>query len=131
MDQYNRLLVNLKILASVQPFQKLNTKSGEHLFIESGRFEFLYRWMREDSRSNTVKRLGEIVHDAETSLSKDNEDLEGHQERLRSQLVESKNGLLNLRQTYESDPTISAHFDVLLEKVALLIKEEDSDNDEV
>ncbi len=65
MNQVDRLLINLKIIASLEPDQKLNTKSGHQLVIESAwSSTSFYRWMREDTRHNTVKRIGEILEEA-------------------------------------------------------------------
>ena len=124
MNQVDRLLINLKIIASLEPYQKLNTKSGHQLVIESAwSSTSFYRWMREDTRHNTVKRIGEILEEANnilnvgSSLSKEyvSEEYRG---RVMAQLQGTRVGMVNLRITYESDPTITAHFDVLLERMA-------------
>lgn len=120
MDHVERLFINLKIIASVQPFQKLNTKGGEHLVIETGTWTpSVMRWLREDGRMNTVKRISEILNEADRTLHLDSTEEEAVT-RLRAQLRCTEQGLSNLRQTYETDPTTTAHFDVLIEKVGRL-----------
>ena len=127
MNQVDRLLINLKIIASLEPYQKLNTKSGHQLVIESSwTSTSFYRWMREDTRHNTVKRIGEILEEANnilsvgTSLSREYVTDE-YRGRVMSQLTDTRTGMINLRTTYESDPTITAHFDVLLERVDTML----------
>jgi len=118
MDQKDRLFINLKILSNVQPYQKLNTMVGACIVIEDGYWmsPSVTRWLRADNRNNTVKRLSELVEEADSILTKNVSDT--HMvERLRTQLQCSRKGMVNLRQTYEADTTILAHFDVLLEKM--------------
>ena len=126
MAHLERLLVNLRIVSKIEPFQKLNTKSGETLVIESGEWGSgsLARWARGDHRTNTMKRLNEL-YDAVTDASK--KPLSPRRaERLRQHVGASRLGLRNLRQTYESDVTMTAHYDVLLDKVADLVGVEEA-----
>ena len=125
MDHVDRLFINLKIIASIQPTQKLNTKGGENLVIESGYWiaPSISRWFRDDGRMNAVKRLGEIIGDA-GRLHAETPEI---RVRLSEQIELALDGLKNLRQTYECDLTIAAHFDVLLEKLAALSQRHRSD----
>lgn len=127
MNQVDRLLINLKIIASLEPYQKLNTKSGHQLVIESAwTSTSFYRWLREDTRHNTVKRISEILEEANnvlnvgSSISKEYVSDE-YRGRVIAQLKDTRSGMVNLRITYESDPTITAHFDVLLERVDTML----------
>ena len=128
MNQVDRLLINLKIIASLEPYQKLNTKSGHQLVIEEAwSSTSFYRWMREDTRHNTVKRIGEILEEANNVLnigtSTNHEYVpDEYRSRVMGQLKETRVGMINLRTTYESDPTIAAHFDVLLERIDTMLK---------
>ena len=155
MNQVDRLLINLKIIASVEPYQKLNTKSGHQLVIESGyTTTALFRWFRDDTRHNTVKRISEILEEASnimTMNSSDNSSLinlstsptlyahhlhrsvrrnvhhallitDEYRSRILTQLKGTRVGMQNLRTTYESDPSITAHFDVLLERVDAILE---------
>ena len=140
MNQVDRLLINLKIIASLEPYQKLNTKSGHQLVIESAwASTSFYRWVREDTRHNTVKRIGEILQEAAGILNISSDTAAGgissntvvvtteyvsdeYRGRIMSQLRETRTGMVNLRTTYESDPTITAHFDVLLERIDTFLK---------
>ena len=128
MNQVDRLLINLKILASLEPYQKLNTKSGHQLVIESAwTSTSIYRWLREDTRHNTVKRIGEILEEANNilrigaSASSQEYVCDEYRGRVMSQLNHTRTGIVNLRTTYESDPTITAHFDVLLERIDTML----------
>ena len=118
MDHVDRLFVNLKILASVLPQQKINTIGGDHILIENGYWmpPSISRWVQGDNRHNTVRRLGEVLEEAGRLLEKEGSRLE-MEGRLKKQLRLTRTGLENLRRTYEDDATILAHFDVLLEKL--------------
>lgn len=129
MNQVDRLLINLKIIASLEPYQKLNTKSGHQLVIESAwTSTSIYRWLREDTRHNTVKRIGEILEETNNILrvgssSNSREYVsDEYRGRVMSQLGRTSIGMVNLRTTYESDPTITAHFDVLLERIETMLR---------
>lgn len=129
MNQVDRLLINLKIIASLEPYQKLNTKSGHQLVIEAAwSSTSFYRWMREDTRHNTVKRIGEILEEANnilnigaTSCMATEYVSDEYRGRVMAQLKDTRAGMVNLRTTYESDPTITAHFDVLLERIDTML----------
>tara|TARA_Y100000389_G_C17420860_1_gene496647 strand:- start:1016 stop:1549 length:534 start_codon:yes stop_codon:yes gene_type:complete len=130
MNQVDRLLINLKIIASLEPYQKLNTKCGHQLVIEaSWSSTSFYRWMRDDTRHNTVKRIGEILEEANNVLNIRSSSCMSTTEyvsdeymgRVMTQLKETRAGMVNLRTTYESDPTITAHFDVLLERIDTML----------
>ena len=117
MAHVERLLVNLRILSRVEPFEKLNTKSGDTLVIEGGDWGSVSvaRWARGDNRDNTMKRLNELFDAVQSALSKPLP--ERTEARLRTHVAHARNGLRSLRQTYESDSTMTARYDVLLEKV--------------
>jgi len=127
MNQVDRLLINLKIIASLEPYQKLNTKSGHQLVIESAwTSTSIYRWLREDTRHNTVKRIGEILEEANNILrvgasSAQEYVSDEYRGRVMSQLNNTRTGMVNLRTTYEADRTITAHFDVLLERIDTML----------
>ena len=128
MNQVDRLLINLKIIASLEPYQKLNTKSGHQLVIESAwTSTSIYRWARADTRHNTVKRIGEILEEANNILrvgaSTNSQEYvsDEYRSRVMSQLNDTRTGMVNLRTTYESDRTITAHFDVLLERIDTML----------
>ena len=124
MAHVERLLINLKILSRVKAFQKLNTKNGEHLVIEAGNWGLgsAYRWVRGDTRLNTLKRLNEIFDAVSDALRV--QDMESDQRaRMLRHVQESIPGLQNLRRTYEADVTITAHCDVLIDKVLTLLPE--------
>jgi len=124
MAHVERLLVNLRILSRVEPFEKLNTKSGDTLVIEGGGWgsgSSVARWARGDNRANAIKRLNELFDAVQTALLKPL--VTRDEERLRSHVASSRHGLCSLRRTYESDSTMTARYDVLLDKVSDLVGE--------
>ena len=127
-----RMLVNLRIVGSVEPFQKLNTKSGDHLVIEDGGWGSgsLARWSRGDGRGNSLKRLNELFDAVQAALLDSNVDAQSRA-RLRAYASKASTGLRNLRQTYEADVTTTAHYDVLIERVECILSgDQDQDQDQ-
>ena len=124
MAHVERLLVNLRILSRVEPFEKLNTKSGDALVIECGGLGSgsLARWARGDNRDNAMKRLNELFDAVQSALRKPLTDRDD--ERLRAHVAAARQGLLSLRRTYESDSTMTARYDVLIDKVGDLVGDE-------
>jgi hypothetical protein len=107
--------VNLKILAKLEPFQKLNTRRT-HFQLQSTSSayvpEFVLRWWVGASRESDYIRLKELYASAEKILSEDKD-----RDRMLEHLRESTNGLIALQKTYEDDATTKAKIDWLLDSV--------------
>lgn len=106
--------VNLKILAKLEPFQKLNTKATHFSLHKSNAYvpEFVVRWWVGASRESDYNRLKELYAAAEKILNDENE-----RERMLLHLRESIKGLRALQKTYEGDATTLAKIDWLLDSV--------------
>lgn len=110
--------VNLKILAKLEPFQKLNTKATHFSLHKTNAYvpEFVVRWWVGASRESDYNRLKELYAAAEKILDDDKE-----RERMLLHLKESTKGLRALQKTYESDATTLAKIDWLLDSVTTSI----------
>ena len=115
MDSVENVIVNLKVLSSLQPYQKLNTKS-KHFTITVTRYipEFLLRWYFSSSRDSDYNRIADLYDSAFTILS-DNQNI-------CNDLENSLNGLKNLKKTYEPDVTFAARMDYLTDTVVQRLK---------
>ena len=113
--------VNLKVLAKLEPFQKLNTRRT-HFQLQSTSSaylpEFVIRWWVGANRESDFQRLKELYIAANKILAEvENKD------RMIEHLNESLKGLEALQKTYETDATTKAKIDWLLDSVNKTIKD--------
>ena len=111
-DHYSTMedtLVNLRILAKLQPFQRLNTRRALFEITPKRKFlpEWIQRWWEGSSRESDFGRIRDVCMNA----------FEHMNDSLRTHLNESVKGLYNLKKTYENDPTMNARIDNLIESV--------------
>lgn len=102
-------LVNLRILARLQPFQRLNTRRTLFEITPKRKFfpEWLQRWWDGSSRESDFGRIRDVYAAAFDNLN----------ESTRAHLRESLKGLQSLKKTYETDQTMLARLDNLIESV--------------
>lgn len=101
-------LVNLRVLSKLQPFQRLNTRRA--LFeITPNRYlpEWLQRWWEGSSRESDFGRIRDVYVAAFDNVN----------DGMRVHLKESVKGLQSLKKTYETDQTMLARLDNLIESV--------------
>jgi hypothetical protein len=108
--------INLKIVAQVPPFCRLNTQD-ELFAIEPYRwYTAITRWVRGASRSCCVHRIDELMEDVRTMC-------EGGiacTERLLTHLRGAEKGIGNLKRTYDGDHTTMSSLDHILDKIQVL-----------
>ena len=114
--------VNLKVVSSLQPFQRLNTRNklfqiNHYKYIP----EFVQRWWEGSTRESDFGRVVDVFQMAlqypENSL-------------MQVHLQNSLRGLAALQKTYETDTTMIARLDTLIEQVkAVTIKEAEAVNE--
>jgi len=115
MDDSDITWVNLKILAKLEPFQKLNTRRTHFQLQGAGSAyvpEFISRWWIGANRESDYNRLKELYIAAGIMLKDDYK-----RERMLIHLKESIKGLQSLQKTYENDATTKAKIDWLLDSV--------------
>jgi len=115
MDDSDITWVNLKILAKLEPFQKLNTRRTHFQLQSAGSGyvpEFISRWWIGANRESDYARLKELYIAAGTILKEDSK-----RERMIAHLKSSVKGLQALQKTYENDATTKAKIDWLLDSV--------------
>lgn len=113
MDVFERTLINLRVLQSLQCHHRLDTT--EPLFKIHTAAEWIptwaKRWWAQQSRSTDLSRIQSVYNDAVSLLREDHV----QSERLRLYLSESRKGLESLMTTYRNDPTIVARIEVILD----------------
>ena len=114
--EYDEVVVNLKVIASITVNTKLYTK-GAYLNIEQHSIvpESVRRWYRQDSRDESIKRIDRTITKAIAYLPK---------ERVMQQyLKEAKIGILNMKETYSICVQTMARLDTILDKIDLVCVE--------
>ena len=114
MNADDELIVNLIVMSKVQINTKLYT-SGIYLNLEQPSYipESVRRWLRQDSRYETIKKINRIIIRSLDEYARDttkNAIYKYH-------LLEAKKGLLNLRETYSNCIQTVARIDTLITKI--------------
>lgn len=112
--EYDEVVVNLKVIASICVNVKLYTK-GSYLNIEQPMFipESVRRWYRQDNRDEAIKRIDRTIARSIAYLEKDKE-----KERAISQyLDDAKKGIVNMKDTYSNCVQTVARLDTILDKI--------------
>tara|TARA_B100000524_G_scaffold145296_1_gene72990 strand:+ start:5153 stop:5569 length:417 start_codon:yes stop_codon:yes gene_type:complete len=107
MDE-NAIIINLKVIASIQPNDKINT-GDKYLNLERVSFVPLAvkRWWRADDRNESLTRIDQIVTEA---LAMDNHIVE-------TNVKDSISGLNNFKKTYSKCRQSIARIDTIIEKI--------------
>jgi len=117
------LLINLKVLAALQPHVRLDTT--ETLFrihVASAWVPiFVKRWWAQQNRVTDMARVQTLYADAIHHVNHQHP----QSERIQKYVMGSKKGLENLKSTYQNDPTVMALIDVILDTVGDISRAED------
>jgi hypothetical protein len=111
--EYDEVVVNLKVIASIAVNTKLYTK-GAYLNIEQHSIvpESVRRWYRQDSRDESIKRIDRTITKAIAYLPKEKV--------MQQYLKEAKVGILNMKETYSICVQTMARLDTILDKIDLV-----------
>ena len=112
--EYDEVVVNLKVIASICVNTKLYTK-GAYLNIEQPMFipESLRRWYRQDSRDEAIKRIDRTIARSIAYLEKDKE----KERAIVQYLDDAKKGIINMKDTYSTCIQTMARLDTILDKI--------------
>ena len=108
--EYDEIVVNLKVIASVTVNSKLYTR-GSLLNIEQASIipEGIRRWYHKDNRDESIKKIDRTIIKALSYIQT--------QPLVIKYLKESKNGLLNMRDTYSLCIQTVARIDTIIVKI--------------
>jgi hypothetical protein len=117
MNADDELVVNLIVISKVQINTKLYT-SGIYLNLEQTSYipESVRRWIRHDSRDETIKKINRIVTRALDEYNRDTQKYSIY----KSLLLNANKGLLNLRETYSNCIQTVARIDTLINKITTI-----------
>jgi len=116
MDDFENMLINLKVLQSLNTSVRLDTT--ETLFRIHSTASWIpawaRRWWAQQSRLTDVTRIQTLYKDAIGLVN------EEHTQslRIKTYVSDSRKGLVNLKSTYRNDPTVIALIDVILDSVS-------------
>lgn len=115
MDDIENMLINLKVLQSLNTNVRLDTTETLFRIHSAGAWvpTFLRRWWAQQNRLTDITRIQTLYQKAIKHVNEKHTDAT----RIKKYLDESKNGLTNLKTTYRNDPTVMALIDVILDSV--------------
>ena len=115
--EYDEVVVNLKVIASIVVNSKLYTK-GAYLNIEQPMFipESVRRWYRQDSRDDSIKRIDRTITKAASYLEKQKQD-----DVMVQYISGAKVGITNMKETYSSCIQTAARLDTILDKIQTIL----------
>ena len=110
------LLTQLKIIGMIRQHERFSTK-GQMIRIESeGKLQPLWRWLFGEDRENNMHHLQTIIDRAIGMLGvKKSNEVAINQ--LVSEMVKAKQGLDNLKITYEDDSVIKAKLELMCDTI--------------
>jgi len=127
------ILLNLKIIAQIKEFEKINTLNSE-ISIDQSWIQFLSRSYYGNSRENTINILETVVNNTlkitDTTLTNSKNIIDNNVlveepshllQRFILQMSNAVNGLDNLKVTYKNDIQIISKLDLLTEKLQMRI----------
>ena len=102
MDGKHYTLVNLRVLAKLKPGNRLQTVDSRYFGIDDGRWSWVWRWLRSDSRANCVDRIEETFmnakkHNIEQAL-----------------ISAAQSGVEKLCSTYSDDQTTVSRLETII-----------------
>ncbi len=114
------IFVNLRVLSKLEIGNKL-IKNNKYLNIDTSYLQFFYRWYNGINRNNTIEFIIPIL-DKAFEISDQLIELKSEESaqllyRLNTELKNSVNGLLNLKQTYNFDKLIQSEIDVMIDNI--------------
>ena len=116
------IFVNLRVLSKLEIGNKL-VKNNKYINIDTSYLQFLYRWYNGINRNNTIEFINPILEKAfdisEQLIELKSEESAQLLYRLNTELKNSVNGLLNLKQTYNFDKLIQSEIDVMIDNIRI------------
>lgn len=117
------LYVNLKVLAKLQPYQRINTRhvlfhvsalesSDTYTKVFTHVPEFIKRWWEGSTRDSDFARIRDLITKSLELLQNDKS-----RQKIIEHLREAIQGLENLKKTYENDLTFKCRIVTLIENI--------------
>jgi hypothetical protein len=119
------LMTNLKLISHLKEHDKL-TQTEQKMEIDSRYYlQGVRRWLGGDSRDETIKYIDRIIRSADTISEKfiksKSEDDKHNLKLLTEDLIACRNGLNNLKITYNDDKLFISTIENFIEKIKIRI----------
>lgn len=103
------LLVNLRVISVLEPYQRLHTRQV-HFRVYENKYlpEWMVRWLDGATRRSDFGRIRDVYKVALENLEHPG---------MREQVFKSMHGLESLKKTYETDQTMLARIDTLVAQI--------------
>jgi hypothetical protein len=115
------VFINLTLLSKIDVGDKLVNTGSKHMNIDTSYFQFITRWFKGSSRTNSIKFINQILVKAfeynDSLMEEKTEDSAITLFRLTADLKNALNGLNNLKQTYSADKLIQSELDVMIDNI--------------
>jgi len=134
----DNVIANLKIIAMLQKAQRLCVRKGQLTLERDDRFQFLRRYVRNDSRDTIVLHIRDTVSNAIKIARSTMEVLAVNSNipqtvvqsagpcfsewtliKIMNELENARQGLINLKTTYSTDAIMIANLDVIVDRIAI------------
>lgn len=121
MDAFDNMLINLRVLQSLQCHNRLDTSNTLFKIHTPAQWlpAWIRRWWGSQTRLTDISRIQTLYSEAQKYI----EARRNNHERLKTYMSESLRGLRNLQTTYMNDPTAVALIDVILDSVECLVSQ--------
>ena len=109
MNNFENMLINLKVLQSLQCHVKLDTTETLFRIHSTAAWvpAWVKRWWAQQTRLTDITRIQTLYQDARQLVDEEHPQAE----RIKQHLIDSQKGLINLKTTYRNDPTVVALLD--------------------
>lgn len=117
------IMANLKVISMLQKNSKLCVRKGKLAIDNDSHIQFLWRWLRKDSRDNVLMHMKNTINNAinasKTLLKEDkpNNMQKWTLMRLNDEMRTCEIGITNLKTTYSGDAMTVAALDVLIDRL--------------
>lgn len=120
ISEEDELIINLKVLSSLQPNCKLITRDT-YLNVEQKNWvpQAIKRWHRGDSREETLKKIDSVINRSLSSYLTKKVD-----SNLKEYLLNSIAGLSNLKETYSTCVQTCSRLDTIIDKINRILNEQ-------
>jgi hypothetical protein len=132
LDKTDRVIISLKVIATLQEGQRLCVRNGQFSVYTEGWTQAFTRWMYSENRWVNYEDVQNVMNEAfcilGTYMNLTNQSTDGFTTpansltcvaTLAKELNSAAGGLLNLKKTYADDPLMVATLDVLTERTAV------------